>query len=687
MPTTLTKTGPLSSRRTSPWSLQNLKDAYSFGKGVYDRVQKNMPKRAPPPRAPKRKFNAPRSRQVDPKRKRELRFKAPSGSAMSAAKFGKSSASSTTLITHSDLKVGYSHDKASMCISTTNIPFMNCPVEDALVEFHSGSIGELSDACQRGDGFYVETISNNGKSPTTLSSVWVNVNGSGAAGSDWAQYAPTWPVAQETKYSPVWLPDMAAIGIYDDTPTFNKWRKPSEIESLRVQNSAIYANRRLFKSWRVPLVSVNIRWNGPAPLGWYRVFEGFKERRVAYVVEKARAPDTGTGQYIQTTTTVPYNPTEHRTDQISFFQKEMLSPQQQLEMEYGRPMWQYGQYGDITDPTTVQPANPPGQPQPIQPMEYPAKWNLSPGYFPALAGTVQVGVGNGGTSAAPAEIKQIAWLNAGRRPFMKETFRKDRKWRRIPSSSVFDLKIKLTNQFVDTNKNLNTGPPPIIIFGYDGDDQWKSPISRTVGFSIDPSTKQLNEGVKMAESTMLETVTAPGEEAQSMVIGRMDVVYCVDFQTRQPSYDEFEVPPLVMSKGGNGQVNAGPLASEQAFKLTNPLFVFPIHGPAGKFTHHADVMLSPQASNAPAASDRTEAVYEDDGTTPIMGPELYQYARNHIQDDELGFTIPYGGGVVHYFSDADYSEENHIVALGSATYKRKFNSKSAHFIRALLDNL
>merc|ERR1719424_885989 len=112
---------------------------------------------------------------------------------MSSAKFGASTASSTSLITHSDLKQGYAHDTSSMCISTTNIPFLNCPVEEALVAFHTGDTSELSDACQRGDGFYCETISNNGKDPNAFDQVWINVNGNGASASDWKQYAPTGP--------------------------------------------------------------------------------------------------------------------------------------------------------------------------------------------------------------------------------------------------------------------------------------------------------------------------------------------------------------------------------------------------------------------------------------------------------------------------------------------------------------
>jgi hypothetical protein len=570
-----------------------------------------------------------------------------------APKVGRSTArpsKGAAHVSHDGLTRGYHHDKSSACVAITNIPFLNCPIELALPRgAHKDSLTdlpipalngpgdfwktELGQVRNRGDKMYVETISNNGK----------YYDPSIAKGVDLKE-PPVYfafPADLETKYSPVWLPDMSAIGIVDDrvVPSASAAGYPGgetvvdTLMDLRIQNQAIRAQRLLFQKWRCSLVTMKIRWNGGAPKGWYRVYEGFRDDLIRY--STVVNPIDGTVQTAALAAASP-DPTK-----ISFQQPKKLAPMEQMILDYGAPDWQYGlnKYGLTSGVSN-------SLKEDAQIMH--EIWNISPGAWPAQAADYVY---------RQADTTPMKYVRTGRQTFHKENFRKDRNWRRIPSGGVFELKIKLTNRFVDTNKNLATGPPPIVLFAYDGDDQWKPSTMRTVGHDAEGKPAPT-----IANAASLQTIAEAASEQIDAVIGRMDVVYCVDFKDRGATNI------VLPTAADSGLVNGGlapELQSLSAYIALNPIAVIP-------FAQRILMDDTPIPTTTLSLGQSRSLLLSSDPTMWTDSRTQLIYARAHLRfREEFAFALADDLSEIIFYTDPDRDEAGHLVTPGYTVFKLK----------------
>jgi len=571
-----------------------------------------------------------------------------------APKVGRSTARPTkggAHVSHDGLTRGYHHDKSSACVAITNIPFLNCPVEVCLprgthvdpvagtpikAEKGPGDFWktELGQVRNRADKMYVETISNNGK----------YYDPGIAKGVDLLQ-PPTYfpfPAELETKYSPVWLPDMSAIGIVDDpvTPPTNTANLPGgetvvdTLVDLRVQNQSIRAQRSLFQKWRCSLVTMKIRWNGSAPIGWYRVYEGFRDDLIRY--QTLVNPVTGVAETTVMDPAAPY------PNHISYQQSKKLAPIEQLKLDYGAPDWQYGLNSYTTAPSGVSNSLSDDN----QTMH--AEWNISPGAFPAQAAPWIYRAEDGHAMKA---------VKTGRKTFHKENFRRDRAWRRIPSGGVFELKIKLTNRFVNSNENLSTGPPPIVLFAYDGDDQWKPATMRTIGHTAEGSTAPTISG-----AASLQTISESASEQIDAVIGRMDVVYCIDFKERGVTNINLPTSSASFPISNTIPVDKQSLS---AYVAMNPIAVIPF---AARALMDEDPLLNTKLSLGTARS----LLLSSDPTMWTDARTQLIYARKFITyREEFAFALADDLSEIIWYTDPDRDEAGHVAAPGFTVFKLK----------------
>lgn len=549
----------------------------------------------------------------------------------------KATARDQSGLSHEDLKTGYMHDRAAMCLAITNVPFLNCEIEKCLARGAHGSASainpypepgpgdfyktELAQVRNRTDNFYVETISNNGKLG--------NLPGGGKTGA--GAMAPTdcvFLAEQETWYSPVWLPNMSAIGEAPDdaiTPIPTSAEalagtdKHSSLLMLRIQNAAIRSQRRLYKRWRASLVTMKIRWeNSEAPKGWYRVYEGVRDDTL-YYKEVDDKENLAAAPNIQ-----PWVRGVDLASEISFSQKKGMTPMRQLQHDYGMPLWNFSQTGNLRlDSWSKIPAS-----------------CIRPGQFPPNIYGQQIFKDDG----TGANTKLCAY-RPGRNTFTKENFRKDKNWRRIPSGGIFELKIKLSTRYVDTSNTLNTGPPPLILFAYDGVDQWKESKMLTTGL-----TATMTDAPTISGAQALETVAVMATDVTDRVIGRMDVLYCVDFKDRGPSSTHMD-----------GQSSTLPILppgrpedlSAEGFTKLNPIPVIP-------YSDRVPMTFTGATKQAHPTNTPRDVLVSTGGWTTY--DEAFQFAReNRARGEEYAFAVAIDLSVIHFYEEPDYDEEYHTA--------------------------
>lgn len=364
-----------------------------------------------------------------------------------------------TKIGHSDLKVEYNHNSISTCLSITNVPLFNTTRE--LIEGH-----ELDTQIYRDNEglFRFETVTNNGKSKSYLVS------------KDTPPVDIAWPQDMLTHYSPIFLPAFGDIGNQAYTIDVGPSVLETTENNLAVQSTCIREMRRMFKYWRVPMVSINMRFEpGKRPNGWYRCFEGMKKEKINY-------KDNGD-------LWLPTDP----ISQLDHTEEKFLGPLAQIRHLYGTPSW----YSDDSFPGV--------------PGTYPSE-----GYFPRMAGQVTGQFDNPGDHVVAAHT-----FTGGQQGFQIEAMREDKHWRRIPQKGNFKLELKLNSEYIRTDQQAQMGLMPIIIFVYDSMDQY-----------LDTRTQTIGDQATISASSQLVTEVVPSNEILPCLISRSDILYCVDFKTR-----------------------------------------------------------------------------------------------------------------------------------------------------------
>lgn len=381
-------------------------------------------------------------------------------------------------IGHSDLKVEYNHNSISTCLSITNVPLFNCTRE--LIE-HSEHETQLY---RDNEGlFRFETTTNNGKNPD-------NMVGTDPAGTG-ATIDMRWPEDMLTHYSPIFLPAFGDIGNQSHTIDVGADVLETTENNLAVQSTCIREMRRMFKYWRVPMCSINMRFeSGKRPNGWYRVFEGMKKEKINY-------QDNGT----LWTETLPISRLDHT-------EEKFLGPLAQIRHLYGNPSW----YSDDAYPGLAQ--------------SYPSE-----GYFPRCAGERAI------LTVDPESGVNRSWtFTGGQQGFQIEAMREDPKWRRIPQKGNFKLELKLNDTYIRTDQQAQMGLMPIVLFVYDSMDQYKDNRTATTGTKPDPASTPSAPlppiESNMSDATMLVSEAIPSNELLPCLIARTDILYCVDFKTR-----------------------------------------------------------------------------------------------------------------------------------------------------------
>jgi len=293
-----------------------------------------------------------------------------------------------------------------------------------------------------------------------------------------------------THYSPIFLPAFGDVGNQAHTIDIGPGVLETTENNIAVQSTCIRELRRMYKYWRVPMCSVNMRFeSGKRPNGWYRVFEGMKKEKIYY-------QDNGDPW----TKELPISRLDHT-------EEKFLGPLAQIKHLYGAPSW----YSDDAFPGNNR------------------TW-ASEGYFPRCAGEQSIMTtypDNPGTSPG----NHISYtFTGGQQGFQIEAMREDPKWRRIPQKGNFKLELKLNDTYIRTDEQAQMGLMPIVLFVYDSMDQYLDHRSRTHGTKPDAQGDIVES--TMADATELITDTIPGNEILPCLVARTDVLYCVDFKTR-----------------------------------------------------------------------------------------------------------------------------------------------------------
>ena len=377
-------------------------------------------------------------------------------------------------IGHGSLKVEYNHNSLSTCLSITNVPLFNCPRELIETSEHDTQLFRDNEGL-----FRFETITNSGKHPENM------------VGTD--PFPPgnaidmRWPEDMLTHYSPIWLPAFGDIGNQQLVPIIGSNSLETTENNLAIQSTCIREMRRMFKFWRVPMVSLNMRFEpGKRPNGWYRVFEGMKKEKINYQAD---------GNIW--TNDLPISRLDHTVE-------KNLGPLAQIRHLYGNPSW----YSDDAYPADTS--------------TYPSE-----GYFPRCAGTMSLMTTDPGSG-----ITRSWTFKGGQQGFQIEAIREDKNWRRIPKTGNFKLELKLNNTYIRTTQQAQMGVMPIVLFVYDSMDQYLDLRTHTTGTKPDPAGGDAPVESTMADATDLISELIPSNEILPCLISRTDILYCVDFKTR-----------------------------------------------------------------------------------------------------------------------------------------------------------